>query len=669
MGDIHSEILKKYSIDIAQENIFKLYKIDDVEIAPDVLESKIQDTRKRWNTSINGANEKNAERDKARLEKADKYESILRDIKLRKKVYDFYNKKVNGSASGGDGTSAVDFSREYFKLVSTTKRIRKEDVDFFFKYYQSERKNKKAILDMLIKELKVKGLGKEANYTEENDSTEEEGKKKDHSSVETTTLFQEATILQIRKSIEKYEEAKKSDELCQRFPLLKNNLYEYLNVSDIDDAEQFSKLMSDRGKEVYALRQENGTEYVPLVDLFNILQNVGTYRDVVDNIQQFKLLLKFPKLTPYMFSFTEMKPGTIKGMVQLANRDYSFRDDSDFILNYFNLIYKNFGIRESGISSLIKKAEKKAERNIILNKIDEKLGIHKNAQKIPKVRELIHWLVYWPVFAVYFVFEVSKAIFTELHRFVIPTFVLMFLGENWLLPNYGIDNLLIIGKIFSPVEWRQCVLYAIGINAENTFELLLLSIIVILQLLAIYILPPLFVAYFLSEFSEDFNKRFDWDGLERTFNKIFTFLREKTDNHYQTYKKQFISNSLAKIFINFASLAVIIVMVSFINFKPFEDLTDSTFKPEKLYKLEENESEAVVNDESSITMVITSTSANIRSGPGTDYNVIKTVNNGDVFLATGNQQTTSNGRIWYEIYLNEEKSKTGWASQKVISFQ
>lgn len=47
----------------------KLYKVDQPEISSDELEQKISDTRKRWNSSANGANEKFAERDRERLEK------------------------------------------------------------------------------------------------------------------------------------------------------------------------------------------------------------------------------------------------------------------------------------------------------------------------------------------------------------------------------------------------------------------------------------------------------------------------------------------------------------------------------------------------------------------------------------------------------------------------
>ena len=197
MADIQSTISSKYGIDIAQENIFKLYKIDSIDISSQDLEAKIADTRKRWNTSINGANEKNAERDRARLEKADKYEAILKDTKLRKELFNFYNKTAGSNAGGTaatPGAGNTQFAKEYFQLVATTKKIKKADVDFFFKYYQSERKNKKAILEMLSNDLKINGLGKEGSYSDEKEAEDVQGKKKDESSPLITNLFQEKLL-------------------------------------------------------------------------------------------------------------------------------------------------------------------------------------------------------------------------------------------------------------------------------------------------------------------------------------------------------------------------------------------------------------------------------------------------------------------------------------------
>lgn len=682
MADIQSKILSKYEIDIVQENIFKLYKIDSADISSQDLEIKIQETRKRWTTSINGANEKNAERDRTRLEKADKYEAILKDDKLRKEVFNFYNKPAGGSTGEGttSGDGATGFAKEYFELVATTKKIKKADVDFFFKYYQSERKNKKAILEMLSKELKINGLGKEGKYADEDDATESEGKKKDDTSPLIVNLFQEATVLKIRRAIEKYEEAAQSNELCQRYPKLRNGLFEYLEVNDIGDAKQFTELMSAKGKEVYAVRQERGAEYVPLVDLFNILQSIGDYQDVVDNIPELKLLLKYPNLTPYMFSFVDMKPSTVKGMVNVANKDYSFRDETDFLLNYYKPIHDNFGISDSGISAILRKAEKKAAQNKVLNEIDKKLGINKNKRTIPLGIEIIHWLVYWPIFAMYFVFEVAKVIFTKLSFLAIPAAVILFVWESWAFPKAGMENLLILRKIFFKNQWLSYLYEFWGEVGVNGFEIFLLSLITIIILLTVYILPPLFVAWFIEEFSDDFNKRFDWVGIERTFQQIFMSLKRKTEEQYLAQKKLFIKNKIPKVIINIVSLMVLIAIIIFIpiGFRKFSETTGYFQKETKV----EEDTDNIVNDEESNQsdaaaddipigdlMVITDDSANLRFGPGTDYDVVTTASKGDVFVATGNQETASNGRIWYEVYLDEEMTQTGWGSQTVIDFQ
>lgn len=592
MADIQNKILSKYDIDIAQENIFKLYKIESDDISQQDLEKKIQETHKRWTTSINGANVKNAERDKKRLEKADKYEAILRDEKLRKEVYAFFNRAA-GDRKLGDlpWEESTEFAREYFELVATTKRIKKSDVDFFFKYYQSERKNKKNILEMLSKEMKINGLGKEDKYANEDDTIEAEGKKKDDTSPLIVNLFQEATVLKIKRANEKYEEATRSNELCQRYPKLRAGLFEFLEIKDIDNAKQFTKMMSTKGNEVYAIRQEKGVDYVPLVDLFNILQDVGEYQDVVDNISEFKLLLKYPNLTPYMFSFVEMKPSTIRGMIDVANRDYSFRDDADFILNYYNPVHDNFGISDVGIGGILRKAEKKAKQNKVLRDIDEKLGINRNRRKIPLDAGIIHWLVYWPIFVVYFVFEVVKSIFTELRRLAIPVFVVLFFFENCWFQKMGWENILFLKKLFNTDEWIPFVENLYGESGIRWFEVILISLMIIIVLLAVFIIPPLFVAFFISEFADVFNKNFDWTGKERTFQNIFLTLRKKTEDEYFAQRKRFIKKKTPKIIINFLCLLILIAFIVFLRVGT-RKLGESTG-----YALRENRIETrVIND-------------------------------------------------------------------------
>ncbi len=671
MADIQSKILSKYDIDIAQENLFRLYKLDKADVTDQELQTFIDATRKRWNQSTNGANEKNAERDRARLEKANKYEAILKDAKLRKELYAFYNGggEEKAKAESGAPLGGLDFAREYFKLLETSKKIKKYDVEFFFKYYQSERINKKTILEMLEKEFKIIGLGKEGKYADDND-VNSEGNTKDDSSPLIVNLFQEATIIKLHKCDELYKTAIQSNDVCQKYPTIRDGLYDFLGLKGIDTIQQFADDMSVKSKEVYAVRQERGTEFVPLVDLFNMLQVLAGYRDVVDNYQEFTLLIKYPNLSPYMYSFTEMKKSTMKGIIDVANRDYAFRDDSDFILTYYNLVHDNFGITNSGIGDLLRKAEKKAKANKVLNDIDEKLG-RKKKRKISISAEIIHWLIYFPIFLVYFVFEVFKAVFTELHKFVIPVFAVLFVGTNWLLPNLlGVENLLYLRKVFSKAEWYAYLDNYFSVNINNGFEAVVLSLIVILIMLAIYVLPPLFVALFIWEAADDLNKRYDWIGYERTFQKIFSILRKKTEDQYIGQKRSFVKSKISKIIINLTCLVIVILIVYFtpIGLKTFSKKM-GYYSKEVISEQYKSESTKDSDEIDQTLMVITVRSANIRSGPGQDYDSLMVASEGDIFLATGKEETASNGRIWYEIYIDKDSTEIGWASEKVISKQ
>lgn len=677
MADIQSRILSEYGIDIAQEDILKIYKINSADLSPEELEQKISDTRKRLNGSVNGANEKLAERARGRLEKAPKYEEILRDNKLRKELFQYYKDPSGGDSknesSSGNGNTA--FAKEFFQLVGTTKKVNKKDIEFYFKYFQTERKNKKVILEMLEKDLKIRGVGSEHTYADENETVDEEGKKKKDDSPLIVSLFTEATILKVHRVIEKYGEILQNETVKNRYPELEQGLYQFLKLDQIENAEQFSKCMTERGKEAYAVRQEHGAEYVPLVDLFNILQTLGEYQDVSDNIPAFKLLIQYPNLTPYMYSFVNMKPVTVEEITDIANRDYEFRDQTDFILTYYNPIHKNFGITDSGIAAILKRAEQSAKKNKVLNEVDEKLGRDKN-KKIPIWAEMIHWLVYWPIFIIYLVFETAKAIFTEIHKFALPAGAFVFIVTNWLLPPIvELENLAVFRKFFLKNQWLSYLYAFFKTDTTNWFEIILLSLILIGLTLVVYIIPAGAVTTFLYMFADDFNKRFDWDGLERTFQQVFMKMRRKTEEMYFASRNTFVKKRIPKIIINLISLVVLLFFLHYaagglktwsgnIHLGARESASESSYDTE-------NPGSGEVPEEAGAPegrrMVITASSANIRSGPGTDYPVLTTAGQGNTFVATGNEETASNGRIWYEIYINDEQ--TGWASQKVIAFQ
>lgn len=678
MADIREKILSKYGIDIVQENIFKLYKIDSPDISAADLENKIQDTRKRWNSSINGANEKNKARDKARLEKADKYEKILRDSRLRKEVSAFYNRKDN--SSGGSST-VTEFAKAYFDLIGTTKRVKKEDVDFFIEFYPSERKNKKAICEML-------GLkSKEKEEETKEDSTAEEATKKNTSKQMIINNFDQSTVLNVSKMIQYHEELKQNDKLCNEYPTLRNGLYEFLFLDErlkpkgeIKNIEALYAFAQKEAQKAYDIKQEKGAEYTRLTDLYNKLKNLCQCKDVKDNFDAFMLLLRYPNLTSYMYAFKEMKEKTLNQFVAVAKKDYGFMDRNDFILNYYMQMSDHFGIDNHSIKSVLRKAATKTTQNKVLNAVRNKCGGARIS--ISFGAEILYCLLYWPMFASYFVFEIAKIIFTKLRYCAIPVFLLVFWIENILLPQVGIDSILVLRKLAFKSQWLAFFEVVWGtLEKENAFGIVCASIMMVVFWLAVYILPALFAALIVTEFASDFNKRFDWIGIERTFKALFARLKERTKYQYQSHRKLFIKNTSGKILVNFACLVILFLLLHFapIAFGKFSETTGYFQKKVNAQEFtdylaeggEDIVEESTVEDGKQIgdAMIITASSANIRSGPGKDYGVVQTVSQGTVFVSTGNQTVTSKGTIWYEVYLDESMTQTGWASQKVIGFQ
>lgn len=79
----------------------------------------------------------------------------------------------------------------------------------------------------------------------------------------------------------------------------------------------------------------------------------------------------------------------------------------------------------------------------------------------------------------------------------------------------------------------------------------------------------------------------------------------------------------------------------------------------------EDEYEASPGSGIEVIYVITESSVNIREDAGVEFSQIATANGGTEFIGTGNTKEASNGRVWYEIYLNDDRTELGWVSSKV----
>lgn len=559
---IHTTIQDKYGIDINQDNIFKLFKIDTINISDDEINEKIEQTKKRWLSSINGANEKNAARDKARLEKIDKYSAILKDKKLRTEIFNYYSGATESDKTRDNipsNLNGVEFARSFFKLVQTSKKVKKEDVDFFFDYYQSQRKYKKDIYEMLATEFKIPTLKKGEDVSDKYEEEIIDGKEKTEKKQLIVNLFSKATVLKINRCIQNYELAKKSKEVLDKYSDIDAGLYVFLRLEKIKTIEEFQEKVSQKSKEVYGVRQEKGTAFTPLVDAINILIDISKYSDVIDNFYEFKLLVKYPELTPYMYEFISVRNETFKGIYNIASKEYSFRNEDDFVLNYFNPVHDNFNIDISGIRAIIKKAEKNANVNRVINVIDSKLGFNKDSN-VPLTVLIVHFMAYWPIFILYLIFEIFKTIATKLKVLSIPTFLLVLFFSNKIIPSFTkYENLLFLRNIIDKEVWCEYILRFKDTSIEGPWETVMISISIIIVTVLIYVLPALCSAWITYVASGSLMKRYDWIGLERTLKNILSSANKYNNQLFKQNPKMFWKKNIASILIGIANIALIII--------------------------------------------------------------------------------------------------------------
>ena len=135
-------------------------------------------------------------------------------------------------------------------------------------------------------------------------------------------------------------------------------------------------------------------------------------------------------------------------------------------------------------------------------------------------------------------------------------------------------------KVFFKNQWLSYLNEFMGESGNNVVETILLSLILIIILLIVYIIPPLFAALFVALFADDFNKRFDWIGIERTFQHISQVLKKKTEAQYLANKKMFVKQKIGKIILNIVCVAILIAIIILapVGFEWFKETT-GYFKP------------------------------------------------------------------------------------------
>ena len=88
-------------------------------------------------------------------------------------------------------------------------------------------------------------------------------------------------------------------------------------------------------------------------------------------------------------------------------------------------------------------------------------------------------------------------------------------------------------------------------------------IVIVVFLFIIYVLPALAGAFFVTQFSNDFNKRFDWIGIERTFKNVFEMLKRKVESGYKEYKNLYVKSKIPHMILNVINLLILIIGIHY----------------------------------------------------------------------------------------------------------
>ena len=499
MTNFEKRILRDYKIDVREVDLFKLYQLPNDTISDDELESALVRCQQKWQSALNNPNERIVASARKHLENMQQYEAILRNSALRRELYQYYRSKENATAD-------IRHAQQFFGLISQTKRITQKDANFYFEYFPEERKKKKTIMELLQKNYKLHQS--KSKEDEEETAPKKEARKKGSALV--VNLFRRETLLAIRKCDLFLQDASQKEQVATKYPdvVQKSSLYDYLNMEQIGTIEQFSAVVADGCALYYNERTEFGTDYVPLVDLYNTLEELTKEPDVTDNYPEFKLLLKYPRLSPYMFAFEEMKPDTLKEFYSLSDSFYDFDNFDLFIAEYFAPICDNFGIYDRLIRNILQQAEKRAQSDKLRRNAFEKFCAFVN---MPSGIRPKHIVAYWPVFVVYVVFELIKNLVLNIRKVSI-------VGGT----VYGIIHL--IYDIFDTgliVDWKpgNGLLYALLWVCTN-LGAYALSLGVIVAFV-----------WLLWKYAAAIHKTIDWIGMERTFHRLLIKCRDSMKNH------------------------------------------------------------------------------------------------------------------------------------------
>ena len=678
MTDIREEILKGYGFDIDSIDLISEYKIGSPDLSGEELEQLLDKKRKSWEKAAhNRYREDKARAAKERLEYADSYEAVLRNQTLLKALFAARGKEK-------DADYYVEFARQYFQLTAQGGFADSKDAEFFFRYYQGQIKNRKAILEMLEKEFGLKK--KDSKHLEKEEEEEgEQKKKKEKQSRIIVSLFSAQTLYDLQYCFNKQEEARKSEKVCAAFPDVKGPMDVFLRLTPTPSLSQFKSYVEEQRTAVYNRVQEGQRELDCLVDLFNTLSGLLGHKDVNDNFGEFILLVRYNKFSPYMYELVAPTENTLRELFNLADPSYGFRSFEDFLARYFIPVYQNFGIQDDKIKKLIKgaqKSAKKAKRQEA--RWDYQEGQEAQAaeqeEKLSFFANLLFILANLPFYLTAGVFELTRFLVWKV-RYVTILAAIPIMA--WWLPFVtavvgGYDTAEGYGVGLLSNAWNA-LRYMFGDTAAQSISG---TVVLALALVLAGIIPVILVVQGFWRTGTQMRKEIDWLGIKRTNQSIVRGRKKKFAKKLREAKGAAVTGFLIAAVMNILLLGGIGYGVGitgqrfYRQYQISQELARNRREARKARERREAEeaSEEETNQEADSiqdggSAVITASAANVRAGAGTDWDVVTVAPQGSRFALTGNSQTLESGSVWYEIDLDESGSQTGWVSQTVINLE
>lgn len=561
--NIKMTIQQQYGFDIDKINVPKLYKVDSADIPADELEKKIAACRKRWNASINGANEQYAARDQAHLDRANSYEMILRDRRMLKALLDYYGKK--GAA---EETNACENARKFFTaLKEVNNSVSQKDLNFYMLYFPEERKNETSIIEMLKKDFKAVAL-KACTFADEE---EDDGKTK--SSGMQQTRFQKESLSLLHKCELQYRQVQQSDFLKEKYPALSKTFYDFLRLDEFDETE-FAMFIDSASQEVFNRRQNDAShsnEYIPLTMYFNIWKDILKHNDVTGNFHMFKKLVRYPLFTPYLYLAEDVNQAFLEALLKQTRDEYNFGGLNDFLYLYFKPLadgrHYSFTL-DKKLEALLKRIEQHPEDAEREKKRSSAAA--KRRKMIPLPLQILRFFATWPIYLVQFIFESFRFAVINVQKLAWVIGVFFSLTFAHLITGNSLFANLWSAFTQFPDEVARQVQSIAGTADCNNFAMIIGGLWTIVSLAAAFILVPVLCTMFFYYLAKDLDQSIDLMGYHKTFQHIQQTIEKKLLQAYKKLGKKVYGKMIWPILANILTVAalvgIVLLLIALVNF-------------------------------------------------------------------------------------------------------